>query len=278
MLFRSWGTGRGGIGSRAHRGAAGRVSGLGGAPEWPNRRRRAPGPKLGDDDDGGCSGPSWSRETSRRSREALRSSGARRGGEGVVVAVANGVGGDGAPLGGGEREPEKGGRRHGESARPGRVRGGRGRCPGHLLLPLATSCFLLDAPVTPRASPTPSHLSLTRCTLSPSPDSLPRAHPRVAVAAVRHSRSHQPSLALPPVPEAPPLTSTPSPPSHTSGRALQRLPRPLLQASAAEIAGDRVPSLTPPRAPRGHRRNPCEPPVDSPLLPASISRPSHRCT
>ena len=55
----------------AHRGAAGRVSGLGGASEWPNRRRRAPGPKLGDDDDGGCSGPFWSRETSRRSREAL---------------------------------------------------------------------------------------------------------------------------------------------------------------------------------------------------------------
>ena len=26
---------------RAHRGAAGRVSGLGGAPEWPNRRRRS---------------------------------------------------------------------------------------------------------------------------------------------------------------------------------------------------------------------------------------------
>ena len=46
------------------------------------RRRTAPGPKLGDDDDGGCSGPFWSRETSRRSREALRSSGARRGGEG----------------------------------------------------------------------------------------------------------------------------------------------------------------------------------------------------
>ena len=40
-----------------------------------------------------------------------------------MVAAANGVGGDGAPLGGGEREPEKGGRRHGESARPGRVRG-----------------------------------------------------------------------------------------------------------------------------------------------------------
>ena len=40
-----------------------------------------------------------------------------------MVAAANGVGGDGAPLGGGEREPEKGRRRHGESARPGRVRG-----------------------------------------------------------------------------------------------------------------------------------------------------------
>ena len=39
------------------------------------------------------------------------------------MATANGVGGNGAPLGGGEREPEKGGRRHGESARPGRVRG-----------------------------------------------------------------------------------------------------------------------------------------------------------
>ena len=40
-----------------------------------------------------------------------------------MVAAADGVGGDGAPLGGGEREPEKGERRHGESARPGRVRG-----------------------------------------------------------------------------------------------------------------------------------------------------------
>ena len=52
-----------------------------------------------------------------------RSSGMRRGSDGVAVAAANGVGGDGAPLGGREREPEKGGRRHGESARPGRVRG-----------------------------------------------------------------------------------------------------------------------------------------------------------
>ena len=48
----------------------------------------------------------------------------------MVVAAANGVGGDGAPLGGGEREPEKGGRRHGESARPGRVRGVADRVQG----------------------------------------------------------------------------------------------------------------------------------------------------
>ena len=59
----------------------------------------------------------------RRKREDRRSFGRRRGGEAVVVAAANGVGGDGATLGGREREPEKGGRRHGESARPGRVRG-----------------------------------------------------------------------------------------------------------------------------------------------------------
>ena len=101
--------GLGGNGAGTHGDRAGRVSELGGAPEWPNSTETAPGPKLGDDDDGGCSGPFWSRETSRRSRAALRSSGARRGGEGVVVAAANGVGGDGAPLGGREREPEKGG-------------------------------------------------------------------------------------------------------------------------------------------------------------------------
>ena len=71
------------------------VIGLGGAPEWPNRRRRAPGPKLGDDDDGGCSGPFWSRETTRRTRAEQRSSGARRRGEGVAVAARELVGGDG---------------------------------------------------------------------------------------------------------------------------------------------------------------------------------------
>ena len=72
------------------------------------RRRTAPGPKLGDDDDGGCSGPFWSRETSRRSREALRSSGRRRGGERGMVAAANGVGGDGSVrVRGAEREGEQ---------------------------------------------------------------------------------------------------------------------------------------------------------------------------
>ena len=65
----------------------------------------------------------------RRKREDRRSFGRRRGGEAVVVAAANGVGGDGAPLGGREREPEKGGEGTGESARPGRVRGARGRRP-----------------------------------------------------------------------------------------------------------------------------------------------------
>ena len=53
----------------------------------------------------------------RKSR-SRQSFGRRRGGEAVVVAAANGVGGDGAPLGGREREPEKGG---GEGT--GRVRG-----------------------------------------------------------------------------------------------------------------------------------------------------------
>ena len=73
------------------------------------------GPKLEDDVDGGCSGPSWSRETSRRSREALRSSGRRRGGERVVVAAANGVGGDGL-----RSVEERGSQRKGEEG-TGRV-------------------------------------------------------------------------------------------------------------------------------------------------------------
>ena len=67
----------------------------------------------------------------------------------------------------------------------------------------ATSCFPgppSDATTTPRV---PSLLSLTRCTLSPSPDSLPRAHPRVAVDAARHSHGHRPPLASPTNPEGP---------------------------------------------------------------------------
>ena len=84
------------------------------------RRRTAPGPKLGDDVDGGCSGPFWSRETSRRSREALRSSGKHRGGERGMVAAANGVGGDGlrSARAGREAEEETG------------FRGREGRCRG----------------------------------------------------------------------------------------------------------------------------------------------------
>ena len=57
----------------------------------------------------------------REPGEGKRSRGSEKG-QGLR-GVADGVGGDGAPLGGGEREPEKGGRRHGESARPGRVCG-----------------------------------------------------------------------------------------------------------------------------------------------------------
>ena len=94
------------------------------------RRRTAPGPKLGDDVDGGCSGPFWSRETSRRSREALRSSGARWGGEGVVVAAADDVGGDGlrSAREGREAEEETGFRgREGRCRGRGEVRGVRGR-------------------------------------------------------------------------------------------------------------------------------------------------------
>ena len=62
----------------------------------------------------------------RKSR-SRQSFGRRRGDEAVVVAAANGVGGDGAPLGGGEREPEKGGEARGEcEAWEGAWRRGRG--------------------------------------------------------------------------------------------------------------------------------------------------------
>ena len=49
----------------------------------------------------------------------------------MVVAAANGVGGDGAPLGGGEREPKKGGRRW-ERSRGSRGSGHRGGVRGRL--------------------------------------------------------------------------------------------------------------------------------------------------
>ena len=51
------------------------------------RRRTAPGPKLGDDDDGGCSGPFRSRGSVRGLATRCRSSGARRRGEGVAVVM-----------------------------------------------------------------------------------------------------------------------------------------------------------------------------------------------
>ena len=79
-----------------------------GASEWPNRRRRAPGPKLEDDDDGGCSGAFWSRETMRRTRAEQWSSGARRRGEGVAVAARELVGGDGCVRASEREEAEEG--------------------------------------------------------------------------------------------------------------------------------------------------------------------------
>ena len=118
---------REGFCTEAHRGAVGRVSGLGGAPEWPNRRRRAPGPKLEDDGDGGCSGPFWSRETTRRTGAEQRSFWNWRRGEGGLVAAAMANGGDGCARGSqgreGKREPEEGERSRGR----GEVRGGSGR-------------------------------------------------------------------------------------------------------------------------------------------------------
>ena len=59
------------------------------------RRRRSSAAGEGENVGGGVPGLFWSRETTRRTREDLRSSGRRRGGERGMVAAANGVGGDG---------------------------------------------------------------------------------------------------------------------------------------------------------------------------------------
>ena len=70
--------GRGGVG--AHSGAVGMVSRLGGAPEWPNQRRRSSAAGEGKNVGGGVPGLLWSRDTTRRSREDRRSFlGRRRG-------------------------------------------------------------------------------------------------------------------------------------------------------------------------------------------------------
>ena len=60
------------------------------------RRRRSSAAGEGENVGGGVPGLFWSRETTRRTREDLRSSGRRRGGERGMVAAANGVGGDGS--------------------------------------------------------------------------------------------------------------------------------------------------------------------------------------
>ena len=64
--------------------------------------------RRGENVGGGVPGLLWSRDTTRRSREALRSSGRRRGGERGMVAAANGVGGDrSVRVRGAEREGEQ---------------------------------------------------------------------------------------------------------------------------------------------------------------------------
>ena len=106
---------------------------------------------------------------------------------------------------------------------------GRRRCLGHLLLPLATSCFLLDAPVTPRASPTPSHFSLALWTPSSSsalPPSRHRTHLRAPLAVAMTTATPSPLRRAPELlhlvanplteprdrkgPEQPPSSSSPS--------------------------------------------------------------------
>ena len=81
------------------------------------RRRRSSAAGEGENVGGGVPGLFWSRETTRRTREDLRSSGRRRGGERGMVAAANGVGGDGCvrvrarekeQRGGASRKSERG--------------------------------------------------------------------------------------------------------------------------------------------------------------------------
>ena len=85
------------------------------------RRRRSSAAGEGENVGGGVPGLFWSRETTRRTREDLRSSGRRRGGERSTVAAAIGVGGGGGSR---VRGRESRGRRGGR----GRVRAVRGSC------------------------------------------------------------------------------------------------------------------------------------------------------
>ena len=60
---------------------------------------KAPELKLVDDDDGGCSGPFWSRETTRRTRAERRSLQTARGGERSMVGVVAANDGGGSLIG-----------------------------------------------------------------------------------------------------------------------------------------------------------------------------------
>ena len=156
--------------------------------------------------------------------------------------------------------------------------GGRRRCPGHLLLPLATSCFLLDAPVTPRASPTPPLTYPLPLDRSPSPGSL---FPSLPVIPERTAARPQAPPRPPPSPrlsDAPPssaVTSPSLPRSHKTPGALERrYRRHLLPLHRRPSSLDSPPTERPRPRPRA-RWTRGEPLNRSPLLPMPLGRSSH---
>ena len=165
------------------------------------------------------------------------------------------------------------------SSPEGPRRGARPRGLGHLLLPLATSCFLLDAPVTPRASPTPSR--------SPSPSSSPPGpHPLLCSPLAHTTERSSPSSSPYPWPPATPSladalkgsASTPSSssPSHAPPEAPNILSG---LVSYLGPAGRRRPNSWNSgrsRASRAPLRDRCELLHPFPLFPASFDRRSRR--
>ena len=116
-------TGREGKRRRAHGGASGGDDEVGEALDAPNRWSRSPGTGGEDDDAPVDWGLLWSRASVCSSMGSGRSSGMRGGSEGVAVAAANGVGGDGR-VRTDARERDRGG--NGVQGKRGEVQGARG--------------------------------------------------------------------------------------------------------------------------------------------------------